>query len=433
MAIKANSDAQLKRYAKYVISIRQDGHLTQPTADAGIPEDSYADPVNFAFLMDTPERARAAIRYWGSRKMMQYSEADRAKIETRMKSLAEKAGVSVGFSLVLDEVDVVAPVEFSLENPTPDGELVQRTGKLFEAGEYQDKNFAITEEELDSAVHGFNPVLNNLEHTRTVLDNNLGRVERVERRGKDLFGTVTVPRWLDALLGVNPLKASLEWDRETKQIVGNALVLNPRIPDAQLVAAFTAAKEQPMSLVDKIKALFTGEKSPSEDELKAAFTAEVVIPPVNKAPDKAPDVNPVTVTVKGGLVTDVTPPATFSVEQFAGLQRQLLNAQAEAWFSGLLASGYVFPAEKVLSVALFTEAALSGSASSVCFSEDGTLKEGVLLKVVKASFAARQKHGLTTEQLSNLVTLSNDEEKPDTAKRMANLKAQSRYNTPAAK
>lgn len=62
---------------------------------------------------------------------------------------------------------------------------------------------------------------------------------------KELFGTVKIPKWLDTIIGKDPLKTSLELARDTKTIVGNALVLNPRVHDAQLVAAFTAANNLP--------------------------------------------------------------------------------------------------------------------------------------------------------------------------------------------
>lgn len=293
---------------------------------------------------------------------------------------------------------LVAPATFSLEDAAGrDGTLVLRTGKLFETGEYPDKQFSLSESELEAAVAAFVPVKNNLEHTRTVLDSQLGEVRSVERRGKELFGAVAIPGWLDRLVGASPLKVSLEWARDSKQIVGNALVLNPRIPDAQLVAAFAAATEKEqsiMSFVEKIKAFFTGDKLPSEEELKAVFTA-------------------------------ATQPTGFTVESLAGLQRQLLQSQAEAWFNTLLTANQVLPAEKANAIALFTQAALTDAGNTVCFAEDGALKEGAMLAAVKASFASRPQHHLTTEHLSNLVTLSN--EKPKDDKRLNELREQSRF------
>lgn len=54
---------------------------------------------------------------------------------------------------------MVKPATFSVDGAaTPDGEFITRTGKIFEAGEYPDKKFSLTEEELDAAVASFTPV-----------------------------------------------------------------------------------------------------------------------------------------------------------------------------------------------------------------------------------------------------------------------------------
>lgn len=320
---------------------------------------------------------------------------------------------------------MVKPATFSIEGPAKsDGDFVTRTGKLFEAGEYPDKKFSLTESEMDAAVAAFTPVKNNLEHVNTVLDGKVGKIQHVERRGKELFGTVQIPKWLDTIIGKDPLKVSLEWARNTKQIIGNALVINPRVPDAQLVAAFTAAnnlphKEKPMPLLDRIKALFSNkDKEPTEDELKAVFTEET---PPEKKPVEKPEEK---TEEKPPEKPADTKPAGFSAEAVAGLQRSLLNVQAEAWFNQELAAGHVFPAQKDSLVAMFCQAAQADAGTTVCFSADGTLAEGPLLKALKASVAAYPQHHLTSEQLKgDVVIMSNTPKQQADAERMKALRA----------
>jgi hypothetical protein len=123
------------------------------------------------------------------------------------------------------------------------GDLVVRRGKVFEAGDYPDKSFSLTSEELRAAVAAFEPVPIDLEHMSTPLDGKLGTLTSVEMGddGFSLFGTVALPAWLDALLEGTGRKVSATWDRTTKTLLGLALVNTPRITDAALMAAFAAA------------------------------------------------------------------------------------------------------------------------------------------------------------------------------------------------
>jgi hypothetical protein len=143
----------------------------------------------------------------------------------------------------------------------------------------------------------------------------------VEARGSELFGTVAVPEWLDKLIGDGTRKISCTWDKATKRLIGLALVREPRISDAALYAAFgefagkrhsaqdiadlqtihdLAAKQgaecasaayaenppekgkekKPMSLMDKLKALFTEEgievEGTPQSESKAGFSVDGV-------------------------------------------------------------------------------------------------------------------------------------------------------------
>lgn len=118
---------------------------------------------------------------------------------------------------------------------------VFREGKIFEVGEYPDKEFELTEAEADAAIAEFKPVPLDLEHMPTILDGKLGQVTAMYRKGKELFGAVELPSWLDNLLAPEERKVSCTWDRATKKLKALALVRTPRVPDAALMAAFAAS------------------------------------------------------------------------------------------------------------------------------------------------------------------------------------------------
>lgn len=121
---------------------------------------------------------------------------------------------------------------------------VIRRGKIFEVGRYPDRQFEMTPEELAAAAAAFTPVPVNLSHAPSVLDGKVGHLQAVEVAddGRTLLGTVAIPKWLDSLLDDTGRKVSCEWDRATKQLRGLALVNQPRVPDAALMAAFAESE-----------------------------------------------------------------------------------------------------------------------------------------------------------------------------------------------
>ena len=153
---------------------------------------------------------------------------------------AAKKHLAALYTNVPDAKAKYAVFDSHLGGVLTDGETVTRTGLLFRAGEYEDKNFSLTEDELAEAVADFSPVDLDLEHVPTVLDGRLGTADAVWARGSELFGSVTLPRWLDALLEDGERKVSCSWDRATKRIAGLSLVRAPRITDAALYSAFSA-------------------------------------------------------------------------------------------------------------------------------------------------------------------------------------------------
>jgi len=79
-------------------------------------------------------------------------------------------------------------------------DMVRRTGKLFHVGEFPDKDFTLTADEMAAAVAAFSPVDVDIEHVPSVLSGKLGRLEsvKIDPDGKTLLGTVALPSWLDA-------------------------------------------------------------------------------------------------------------------------------------------------------------------------------------------------------------------------------------------
>lgn len=117
---------------------------------------------------------------------------------------------------------------------TPPPGYVRRSGKIFEAGEYPKKNFAIDEQEFDRAIANFKPSYGDLEHMPTILNGKVGVLRQVWRDGRTLFGAADVPEWLDRELADTEASVSCAWDRGTKNLSGWGWVLDPAIPDASL-------------------------------------------------------------------------------------------------------------------------------------------------------------------------------------------------------
>lgn len=131
--------------------------------------------------------------------------------------------------------------------------FVWREGKIFEVGDHPTHNFSLSEEEADRAIAEFQPLDGDLEHRPSVLSGKVGKLARVWRDGKALFGGAVVPEWLDAIFrsGEREPLMSCEWHRRTKKLEGWGWVLDPAIPDAALFsayAAFTAAQGQGASV-----------------------------------------------------------------------------------------------------------------------------------------------------------------------------------------
>lgn len=135
---------------------------------------------------------------------------------------------------------------FAMNDPADiAGELVTRTGKFFEVGQtFTDmtgKKFEISEAEADANLPKFSGGKINVEHMPTVFSGLLGDVTRTWRDGRDIMAEFQIPKWLHEATKAEPLKISSEWNMATKMPTGAAIVLNPAVSDAVMMAAFSKA------------------------------------------------------------------------------------------------------------------------------------------------------------------------------------------------
>lgn len=154
------------------------------------------------------------------------------------------------FATKFDDDSIVAPwikdekVEHSIgfsttKTPTKAGGYNLYEAKIFETGDYPDKDFNLTETQADEAILDFRPVGLDSQHGESPFDGKLGTLLDVKRVGNEIFGTLAIPEPIDSILD-NPArrKLSATWDKKSKKIVGLAMVKHPRVADAAFTAAF---------------------------------------------------------------------------------------------------------------------------------------------------------------------------------------------------
>jgi len=359
---------------------------------------------------------------------------DDGKLYQTPYTVGDDGKVSLGQREEVQRRTVYDPVkQFSVDFSvgTPQGDLVPYVGKAFEVGDYPDKGFSITEAEVDAAIIAFTPVPNDLEHHATMFDGKLGELTRLWRDGKDVYAETLIPAWARGVLG-DTLKTSLAWARDTKRVIGNALTTHPRVLDAQLQAAFTAANstakgDQPMTLKDRVLALFAGGKKPEdilEDELKAAFADDTKDCPKCKGTGKVP------AEMSDTPQPPAPDPATVHLSATnAALTERMLTQEAEAWFTTQLRAGKVLPAQHDALTALFCQAAKADNNGAVTFTAAGALQTGAQMKALTDAIAAAP--DLTpffSEAISNvagdqIVTLSSTGGNQPSDARMKSLRA----------
>ncbi|MCS6830832.1 MAG: hypothetical protein RMM08_04740 [Armatimonadota bacterium] len=118
---------------------------------------------------------------------------------------------------------------------------VEREAKLFEAGSYPDKGLEVNEEQLQALVEGFTaPVPLMVEHLSHGW--RIGQLKQLWRRGKELFGRVTLLPEAEALLkrlGIRGISVAVTPD--VKRIVEVSVTATPRVADARLLSSGAVA------------------------------------------------------------------------------------------------------------------------------------------------------------------------------------------------
>lgn len=293
---------------------------------------------------------------------------------------------------------------FSAFKETRDDGTVVRRGKVFEAGDFPDKNVAFDEGDLDHAVNTFQPVENDLEHASTILDGKLGRLARVWKRGQELFGEVELPAWLDKAIGDEAIKVSLAFDR-SKRIVGNALVLRPRIADAAIMSAFSSShpsviskgdkpeEHKPMKLKDAIKHIFGLDTVEDLD-------VEVTLPEGPAAPSPS---TPAPETPAPTATPEAAPAFSKEVDaRFAAMEAQLLSEKAYSFADEVIRNRKSLPAQRDQIAAMFSQAVKADAGTGPVFSaESNALVEGAQVKALRSFFDSAPTHHFSGEAFVN--------------------------------
>lgn len=133
-------------------------------------------------------------------------------------------------------------INFALDTaPTIDGDMVKRSGVLFECGDYPDKGLSLSEAEADTAIALFQEANINYNHTPGPFDGKMGKIKKVWRDGKQLLAEFAFPKVLHDLTDGAPIPMSAEWDWSTgiKRILGVALTNTPRVRNAAMMSYFS--------------------------------------------------------------------------------------------------------------------------------------------------------------------------------------------------
>lgn len=325
---------------------------------------------------------------------------------------------------------ITTPQVNFVDSIQPEGSVVRRSGKIFEAGSYPSEHgqFVITEQDLIAARDSFAPVPVDLDHKNTVLDGKLGTLESVDvsEDGRILFGTIALPEWLNNVLGDGIQKVSCTWDFVTKKLAGIALTKTPRITDAAIFsayAAFTASqptiKEKKMSFKDLVSK-YLADKSDEEvaalaPRMFALFATDNEDNPTPLSPEPAPVAPPAPAPAPAPVAPAPTVP--FSDNTVVELQRRLAQAEARlaqteaerrveratSIVDNLITTGKLMPAQRTSTLALFAQAMNDDAANPgtfVTFSQpDGTIVKTSRLAMLEASYQAAPSHNLTQEQV----------------------------------
>lgn len=294
--------------------------------------------------------------------------------------------------------------EFDLGSSQTRGEYVVRSGLIFRAGDYPDKKFTVTPEDLKRIAAEFSAVDVNTSHLEDpVLAGVIGRLEAVwlSSDGTELHGQIALKTAFEALVQKSQHRVSLEFDRETKRITGIAIVKNPRVADAVVFEGEPKMAEPKKGLLQRFMDAVTG--LPGGKELVEKFEAEPVTeekPAPVPTSEKTAPAEPETIT-KAAFDAALTQREAERVKleaRIAELEGNDLASKAAAFADDAIRAGKAMPAERALLIAQFSQASKDDKSApvKVTFGEG---KEGGRVDLLRAEIAARPSHNLTTEQL----------------------------------
>jgi len=237
------------------------------------------------------------------------------------------------------------------------------------------------------------------------------------------------------------------WDRDAKTIIGNALVLDPRVPDAQLVTAFTQSTSVAQATAEKggkkgnnkpglnpahQDAENDRDVSHTSRDVSHADTSDVGVLATFRAlilgtdPKQAVTVSSAAIQPTVAAITPVKAEeddVNFSESaEYKAMQAQIaaltkenedratreaardaavIRERAGTWASAEIAAFRAMPYEMDGLVAAYVSAAADDAAvpRQVSFTSGGETKEGSRVDALKALQAGRGVHTLTSEQL----------------------------------
>lgn len=263
---------------------------------------------------------------------------------------------------------------------------------LFKAGDYPDKQFSMSPEEIANAAAGWKSIGGNIQHT-DFLRGSAAFIDDVwtEDDNNVLRGEVRIPLALDELLTKNEKKISLEWKRADKLADGFALCTNPRIEDAVLMSLDTTTGKQNVPPTPK------KESKPMNkaQELIASFSSFIQDITGKSAEATAP------VEDKKDAVSDAALREALDAADAA--RKAQFTAEAEAFWTLELQAGRVMPPEKANFTKQFIQAALDDLKlkDTVTFSVGDKEETGTRVAQFKAAQTNRLPHILTTEQIND--------------------------------
>jgi hypothetical protein len=214
---------------------------------------NFGDPSRRLFPIEDQSDMDAAARLIGRAR-------NPAKVKARLIAIARKLGLKIPDAWKDDAAmsdgqsgiaigDATSVAMFDLGAPRFDGDsVIYEDSLLFRCGKYEDRAFEMSPEEAWLAVDQFEaPVPNELEHVntlgiQTIIDGKFGEVRelRLSEDGEEVRGTVAIPQWLYTIWEGPQKSVSAVWDRTSKTLKKLGLVVEGRVPDAALMAAFAA-------------------------------------------------------------------------------------------------------------------------------------------------------------------------------------------------